>query len=83
MNDVHGAHLTRQWQEFKKAKFDITLDPRLEHAYFGKGLSIHVRISALIKAQKLIEADKVKARKLLEDGEFNKRKRKFDGLEKT
>jgi hypothetical protein len=75
VNVIRGAHLTRRWQEFKKASFDITLYPRLEYAYFGKGLSINARISALVKAQKLIEDDKEKAQKPITE-----RKRKLDAL---
>jgi hypothetical protein len=80
VNVIRGAHLTRRWQEFKKASFNITLYPRLGYAYFGKGLSINARISALVKAQKLIEDEKEKAQKLIAHGKITERKRKLDVL---
>lgn len=80
VNVIRGAYLTRLWQEFKTASFDITLYPRLEYAYFGKGLSINARISALVKAQKLIEDDKEKAQKPITHGKITERKRKVDVL---
>ena len=62
----------------KKRAFNITLCPRLEYASFGKGLSINARISALVKARKLIEDEKEKGQKAIEHGKITERKRKLN-----